>query len=411
MKPADAQRWLAAIVESSDDAIVGKRLDGTIVSWNSGAARIFGYSADEMIGQSILKLLPEELKDEERAIIAQLVRGERIQHFETTRLRKDGTRIDVSLSVSPILDAGGAIVGAAKIARDITEAKRIQRELVQLHAQIEASTEELKYQLEQSEAMAAELEEANDVMKKAVAAAKLAQDSAEAANRVKSEFLAVMSHELRTPLNAISGYADLMDTGVAGALPSDYRGYVEKIRKNQRHLMDLISGVLDFSKLESGKLAVRATPTSVAALFTQVEPMLLPQARAKDQHLRFAHPDASLRVLCDVDRALQIVLNLVSNAIKFTSRSGYISVDAQATANASIAIRVRDNGPGIAPEDADRIFEPFVQVDRSLTRGHEGSGLGLAISRDLARAMGGDVALEDTSPSGSIFVLTLKRAD
>ena len=410
VKPADAQRWLAAIVDSSDDAIVGKKLDGTIVSWNAGATRIFGYTAEEMIGQSILKLLPEELKDEERAIIAQLVRGERVDHFETTRVRKDGTRIEVSLSVSPIRDSGGAIVGAAKIARDITEAKRLRRELDMTNEQLEEQAGELEHQLEQSSTLAAELEETNEKLEQALSTAKAAQETAETASRAKSEFLATMSHELRTPLNAISGYADLMHAGVGGALPADYHNYVDKIQKSQRHLLQLISGLLDYSKIEAGKLALRTTPTSVAALLALVEPMVMPQARAKEQHLRFAHPEASLLANCDEDRALQILLNLVSNAIKFTSRSGYISVDTQASSNSTIAIRVRDNGPGIAPEDIERIFEPFVQVGRSLTRGHEGVGLGLAISRDLARAMGGDVILEDTSPSGSSFVLTLQSA-
>jgi PAS domain S-box-containing protein len=406
----DAQRWLAAIVDSSDDAIVGKRLDGTIVSWNAGAQRIFGYTSAEIIGESVLTLFPPELKDEERAIIAQIVRGERVDHYESTRLHKDGTRIAVSISVSPILDGSGAIIGAAKIARDITEAKRMREALRVSNEKLEEQQRLLEDQLTEYEELAAQLEETNERLENAVAAARISQKEAEAANRVKSDFLAIMSHELRTPLNAISGYADLMDADVSGTLSPEHRGYVEKIRRSQRHLLELISGVLDFSRADAGRLEVSVDKTSVDALLAHVEPMVLPQARAKEQHLRIVHPATPLYVLCDEDRTIQILLNLVANAIKFTSPGGYVSLDTHDTGDAIVSIRVRDNGPGVAPEDRDRIFEPFVQADRSLTRGHGGVGLGLAISREFARAMGGDVILEDTSPSGSSFVLTLKRA-
>jgi signal transduction histidine kinase len=278
-----------------------------------------------------------------------------------------------------------------------------------LSQQLEEQKDALQRQLQESVTMAAQLVETNERLEKAAAEARIAQAEAEAANRTKGQFLATMSHELRTPLNAISGYADLMGAGVSGALSPEYRSYVDKIQKSQKHLLELISGLLDFSKVEAGKLELQINKTRVDALLSQVEPMVQPQARGKDQQLHFTHPDPSLYAVCDEDRALQIILNLVSNAIKFTSRSGYVSVDTH-TEDSIVAIRVRDNGPGIAPEDRDRIFEPFVQLDRGLTRGYEGTGLGLAISRELARAMGGDVTLEESSPSGSSFLLTLKRA-
>ena len=431
MKAGEAQRWLAAIVESSDDAIIGKRLDGTIVSWNRGATRIFGYTAKEMIGESVLKLFPPELLDEEKGIVAQLVRGERVDHFETTRVRKDGSRVEMSLSVSPILDGSGAIVGAAKIGRDVTEAKRMREALRNANRRLEDQANELEQQATELQAQAAELEElaaelehrlddsmllsrkltaANEDLQQAVGEAKRAKEDAESANRVKSEFLATISHELRTPLNAISGYADLMDAGVHGNLPIEYRDYLDRIRKSNTHLLELISGLLDFSKLEAGKLPLKVAPVSVSDIVGRLSPMVASQALAKNQQLHIERPADDLRVQADPERAVQVLLNLVSNAIKFTPNDGRIEVTTERRGQVVI-VRVRDNGPGIPDGDSDRVFDPFVQLDKSLTRNHQGAGLGLAISRDLARAMGGDVALETSGGRGATFALTLRSAD
>ncbi len=397
MNDSDAKTWLAAIVDSSDDAIIGKRLDGTIVSWNAGAERIFGYTAGEMIGQSVLKLFPPERLAEEKVIIARLVRGERVEHFETVRVHKNGSRIDISLSTSPIRDADGGVVGAAKIARDITESKRARQALALLNDRLAAQTEEL--------------ESANEHLNAVADLARESQLEAERANRVKSEFLAAMSHELRTPLNAISGYADLMKAEVAGDLPADYHAYIEKIQRSQRHLQDLIGRVLDFSKLEAGKLTVSVAPTPVEHLLSSVEPMIAPQAHARQLSLHVLSPSPGLAVLADSDRTCQILLNLLSNAVKFTQPGGSIVVETVPGADTDVEIRVRDTGPGIPPRDLERVFEPFVQLDTTLTRGHEGTGLGLAISRDLARAMKGDLFAESVVGEGSTFVLRLPRAD
>ena len=392
---SDPNAWLAAIVDSSEDAIVGKRLDSIVVSWNKGAERIFGFTAEEMVGSSILKIFPPELVGEEERIVAAISRGERIEHFESQRLRKDGKRIEVSISVSPIRDAGGNVVGAAKIARDVTEARRMEQTLRLLNTQLEAQAEALR--------------EANQRLLAALSAAKVARDEAERANKVKGEFLASMSHELRTPLNAISGYADLMNAGIAGELPRIYRDYVDKIQRSQRHLQLLITGVLDFSKLESGTLELDLREMRIADVLARVEPLVTPQADAKQHTLRITLPPRSLVVIADTDRALQVLLNLLSNAIKFTPAGGTISVDAAADGDA-VSIRVRDSGPGIAAAHAERVFEPFVQLDHSLSRRPDGAGLGLAISRDLARAMGGDVELRSEPGHGSTFSLRLPAA-
>jgi len=405
-----AETWLAAIVSSSDDAIVGKRLDGTIVSWNTGAERVFGYTAEEMIGRSILTLFPPELVHEEKYIIGELTQGRRVEHYETTRVRKDRTRIEVSVSVSPIRDPSGAIVGAAKIARDVTEAKRLRESVRILNEELEEQANALEQQLEESQAMGAELEEANFQLNEAAEAARRAQQDAEDANRARAEFLRTMSHELRTPLNAIGGYADLMDSGVHGALPLQYREYVERIRRSQRHLLDLINGVLDFSRLEAGHLEVERAPVDVGELFERLLPLVEMQAREKRQTLEIQPPESRSIVLGDDDRALQILLNLVSNAIKFTPRDGRIVVRAVDLPEDRVGLQVEDTGPGIQPADQQRIFEPFVQIDHSLTRSAQGSGLGLAISRELARAMDGDVTLQSAPERGATFTLVLSRS-
>jgi signal transduction histidine kinase len=201
-----------------------------------------------------------------------------------------------------------------------------------------------------------------------------------------------------------------MEAGIHGDLPMQYRDYLDRIRKSQQHLLDLITGLLDFSKLEAGRLEIKVRPVPVADIFSRVEALASPQAHAKQQTLRMERPKDGIRVQADAERAVQILVNLVANAIKFTPAEGSITVSAETYDGSSVVMRVRDTGPGVALADADRIFEPFVQLDKSLTRGHEGAGLGLAISRDLARAMGGDVRLEYDDGPGATFALTLNRA-
>jgi PAS domain S-box-containing protein len=407
MNQFEADAWLAAIVSSSDDAIVGKRLDGTVVSWNKGAERIFGYTAEDMVGSSILTLFPPERKHEEAYIIGELTQGRRVEHYETTRVRKDGTRIEVSVTVSPIRGPDGKIVGASKIARDVTEAKRLRESVRILNEELEEQANALEQQLEETQAMATELEEANSQLGEAAEAARRAQRQAEEANQARAEFLRTMSHELRTPLNAIGGYADLMESEVHGALPMQYREYIDRIHRSQRHLLELINGVLDFSRLEAGRLPVERVPVDVGQVFERLLPLVESLAKEKRQKLEIRPPSPSTVALADRDRTLQILLNLTSNAIKFTPNEGSISVRASAGPNGRLSLEVRDSGPGIAAEDQQRVFEPFVQVDRSFTRTAQGSGLGLAISRELARAMNGDVTVESTPGQGSTFTLTL----
>jgi len=415
------EAWLAAIVESSDDAIIGKTLDSVIRSWNEGARRVFGYEADEIIGQRVYALIPPDLHHEEPAIIARLLKGERVDHYETVRLRKDGVRIDVSLSVSPIRNAAGEIIGAAKVARDVTEAKRLQRAERELFEQLQELTTELEQQVEEAQSLQEELEQANNELVQSLTNTELAWEHAETARReaddarrvaeeanaAKSQFLAAMSHELRTPLNAIVGYVDLLEVGVQGPLTQAQRDALARIRRSEATLHRLIEDVLNFARLEAGKVEYRYEQVVLDQFVAALEGFIAPRVVQKNLEYRFHPSGCDVAVSMDRDKVEQILLNLLSNAVKFTDH-GRIDVRADVDDHV-FRIGVSDTGRGVDEEFLDTIFQPFVQADRSLSRSIEGTGLGLSISRELARAMGGDVTVESVAGEGSTFTLRLPR--
>ena len=403
----NAEAWLAAIVASSDDAVVGKTLDSVIRSWNSAAMRIFGYTPDEIIGRSVLTLIPPELHHEEAEILARLVRGERVDHYETTRIHKDGKRLEVSLSVSPILDPSGTVIGAAKIARDITEAKRMQRAEREYTEQLQNLATELEQQIEEAQALQEELEQTNDDLARAVADADDSRRRAETANEAKSAFLATMSHELRTPLNAIAGYLDILLMDIRGPLTESQREDLVRIKRNEETLLRLIEDVLNFAKLESGRLEYDYEEVRIDEFLGLLESFIAPRLAQKRLSYRLNSCGADIMISIDRNKVEQILLNLLSNAVKFTD-SGQITVDCEVE-QSRLLIHVEDTGRGIAPGILDSIFEPFVQGDRSLTRTAEGTGLGLSISRHLARGMGGDITVESRLGKGSVFTLELPR--
>ncbi|HEX6369696.1 MAG TPA: PAS domain-containing protein [Longimicrobium sp.] len=236
-----------------------------------------------------------------------------------------------------------------------------------------------------------------------------ARDEAEAANRAKSDFLAVMSHELRTPLNAIGGYAELVELGVRGPVTEAQRQDLHRIQQSQRHLLRLINEVLSYARMEAGAVTYELADVNVAEVVGAAEAMVLPQASARGITVEkcACSPDLVGRV--DAERLQQILLNLLSNAVKFTQSGGRIGIRVE-PAGGDVAIRVWDTGVGIAPEKLQTAFEPFVQVGRGLNNPMDGVGLGLAISRDLARGMGGDLIAESTVGAGSTFTLLVPRA-
>jgi signal transduction histidine kinase len=248
-----------------------------------------------------------------------------------------------------------------------------------------------------------------------VDAERAARAEAEAASRVKSEFLATMSHELRTPLNAIGGYAQLLEMGLRGAVSEEQRADLERIQRSQRHLLSVINEVLNYARLESGAVTYDVRPTVVPDVVATAISLVEPQRAAKRLALDVRLPElgrSMLHVLADRDKLQQILLNLLSNAVKFTPEGGRVTVEFLPEPNARglAEVRVIDTGVGIPADKLEAIFEPFVQVGRSLNSPGEGTGLGLAISRDLARGMGGDLTVESAPGVGSTFTLALPCA-
>jgi PAS domain S-box-containing protein len=346
---------LAAIVASSEDAIVAKDLDGTITDWNAGAERIFGYAREEALGRPITMLLPPERQAEEAHILATLRRGERIEHFDTVRVRKDGTAIPVWISVSPIKDATGRVVGAAKIARDVSERKRLEAEREGLLANERAARAE-----------------------------------AEKANRAKDEFLSIVSHELRTPLAAILGWVSVLQQGKLS--PERAARALKTIERSGRMQSALIEDLLDVSRMTSGRLRLTMQPTSLRAVTHAAVEASRPEAVAAGVRLS-AILDTDAHVAGDEIRLQQVVSNLLDNAIKFTPPEGRVEVRLERT-DAEARIIVRDTGRGIAAEFLPQVFEPFRQAEDVRSRKKGGLGLGLAIVRQLVEQHGGRVAVE-----------------
>ncbi|MGE5748453.1 MAG: sensor histidine kinase, partial [Gemmatimonas sp.] len=235
-------------------------------------------------------------------------------------------------------------------------------------------------------------------------ARRLAQ--AESANKAKAEFLAAMSHELRTPLNAIGGFAELLRLGIHGPVTDEQKEDLDRISSSQRHLLGIINDILNFSRVEAGKIEYNLRPIDVMETMDAVVNMIRPLATAKSIELRVEECPPDITALADPPKTEQIIINLISNAVTFTETGGLIVIGC-GFADDGVWIRVRDSGVGIAPDKLDSIFEPFVQVGRSLTTSHRGTGLGLAISRDLAIGMGGDLTVESKVGEGSTFTLWL----
>jgi len=237
-----------------------------------------------------------------------------------------------------------------------------------------------------------------------------ARRRADDANRSKSEFLAVMSHELRTPLNAIGGYTELIEIGVHGPVTAEQQIALERIQRSQRHLLALINGVLNFAKIDAGAVTYQIADVPVNAMLATCEALTAPQVRARQLTFQYHTCDPTLTLRADSEKVQQIILNLLSNAIKFTEANGTVTMSCGAEGDGLVVVRVADTGQGIPVDQLERVFQPFVQMDSTLTRSTEGTGLGLAISRELARGMGGELSLESEVGVGSTFSLSLPAA-
>ncbi len=344
--------------------------DGYIASWNRGAQRIKGYTADEIIGRHFSVFYgPEDLAARKPEWELEVAARDGRFEDEGLRVRKDGTTFWANVVLTAIRDDDGSLVGFAKVTRDLTERR------------------------------------ANE--QRAIADARRLA-TAEFANVAKSEFLTAMSHELRTPLNAVGGYTDLLALGLGGPVTPQQLEYLDRIRKSQQHLMGIITDLLNFSRIEAGQISYEVAPIRVSKVFESVMALVEPQALARSISLRCQTEDPDLTVMGDRSKVDQVLLNLLSNAVKFTASGGTITVSTVAT-NDTASILVADTGRGVPIDKLEAIFEPFVQLGRSLSSAHEGTGLGLSISRDLARAMKGDLTVSSVEGSGSTFKLTLPR--
>jgi PAS domain S-box-containing protein len=355
-----AQALLAAIVESSDDAIISKDLDGTITSWNNGAERLFGYTAAEAVGQPVTILIPEDRLDEEPSILGRVRAGQRVDHYETVRRRKDGTLVDISLTVSPIRDGLGRVMGASKIARDITERKE------------------------------------------SAARAERARQEAESANRAKDEFLAMLGHELRNPLSAVRNA-----TAAAVLDPVNRDRALEIARRQTDQLTRIVDDLLDVARITRGRVPLRKERVWLGDVIQRSVDGARALMEEHGQTLMLLPPREPVQLEADPGRLEQAISNLLTNAAKYSDPGGTVTVTAQ-TDGTEVVIAVRDQGIGIPPETLPTVFELFSQGQRSLDRGRGGLGIGLTLARRIVELHGGTVEARSAGlGKGAEFVIRL----
>ena len=355
----DAMPLLAAIVESSDDAIVSKTLEGRIKTWNRGAVRLFGWLPDEVIGKPITTIIPPELRHEEDEILAKIGRGERVDHFETVRVTKDGRRVDVSLTISPVRDARGKIVGASKIARDISERKRTE-EMLRL------------------------------------------------ADRRKDEFLAILGHELRNMLTPVRNVSEVLRRSTRG--DEKYERLCEMLERQVQQMARLLDDLLDVSRIRQGKIKFERAPIDFRMVVQRGVEVSRSAIDARQQELTVSLPDSELPVLGDLARLVQMLTNVLNNASKYTPERGRIALSV-AQSGRMVELRIADNGIGIGADVLPRIFDMFVQDDAQ-RQAKDGLGIGLMLVRKIVEHHGGHVrAHSEGRGKGSEFVVTLPMLD
>jgi two-component system sensor histidine kinase/response regulator len=359
---------LAAVVDSADDAILSKSLDGRILSWNKGAEKLYGYTPAEIVGKSVSLLVPEDRAGEVPWFLERITQGTTIdQHYETVRVTKDGRRVPVSLAISPIHDLDGNVVGASSIARDISALKRAEQEVA------------------------------------------VARDRAVETSRLKSEFVANMSHEIRTPLNGVIGMTSLLlDT----ELSSEQRECADAVRNSGESLLTVINDILDFSKIESGQMDFEIMDFELRGAIDDAVDLVAERAYSKGLELvTFMEDNVPIGVRGDPGRLRQVLINLIGNAVKFTTDGEIVTgvrVAEEDDDSFVLGFEIRDTGIGIHPEVQARLFKSFSQADASSTRVYGGTGLGLAICKQLVELMGGDIGVTSEPGKGSRFWFTVR---
>ena len=361
---------LSALVEHSEDAIISKELNGQITSWNAGAEHLYGYTAEEVLGRSPMFLLPNDRLDEEAAIDKEVRAGHSVQQLETVRRRKDATLVDVELTVSPVRNEFGDLIGISQIARDIRELRTWEQTL------------------------------------------RMAKAASDSANQAKSEFLANMSHEIRTPMAAILGFNDVLSQTVERP---DEIDAVQTIRRNGEYLLELINDILDLSKIEAGRFELEQLAVSPTKLVADVITLMRVRATAKGLALKLEYATEIPEVIhTDPTRVRQILINLIGNAIKFTEQGSVrfvVRLRQEPDQPACLQFDVIDTGIGMTEDQIGKLFRPFTQADSSTTRKYGGTGLGLSICHRLIQMLGGTVTVTSQPGSGTTFTVTIATGD
>ncbi|AAM32469.1 PAS domain-containing sensor histidine kinase [Methanosarcina mazei] len=362
-KAEEKIKALANAVESSNDAIITGTLDGTITSWNKGAEQIYGYLAEEVMGKNVSILEPDNLKGEIKQLFDKIKQGKKVKRYETLRLKKDGIAVNVSVTLSPIFDVSGNPVAFSGIARDITEKK---------------ITENLLHE----------------------------KQMAEFANRTKSEFLANMSHELRTPLNSIIGFSDMLYEQAYGELNQKQLRAISNISNSGKHLLNLINGILDLSKIEANKMELDYKEFELASSLDLIRNILSPIADKKNIEIETGVDSSISKICADEDRFIRIMFNLVDNAIKFSFENSLVKIGTRKKGEL-VEITVEDTGIGIKTEDQNKLFKPFSQVNSFSSKKFQGTGLGLSLVKQIVNLHGGYVWFKSEQGKGSTFAFAI----
>ena len=367
---------LAAIVESAEDAIIGKDAQGYIISWNKGAESMYGYKSEEVLGKHFTKTLVLEDRETDMEVVALRTNSHQKNNYETLRRKKDGKCINVSLTISPVKNIRGEIVGTSTIAHDITKRIKAEAGLLKAYRDMELLTEKLK----------------------------------ETA-KVKSEFMASMSHELRTPLNSINGFSEILYDESFGELNAKQKKYVHNIYTSGKSLLLIINQILEMAVVEAGKMILTISKIDIKALLNEVLMVLDNMMVKKNLHFKLTIPELLPVLEGDELKVKEVLFNLISNAVKYTPDNKNIGVNMEIIER-NIVIEIWDEGIGIAPEDMEKIFEGFYRVDSSYTRTIEGTGLGLSLTRKIVELHGGVVSVESEGPGlGTSVKFTLPLFD
>ncbi|HVB82238.1 MAG TPA: response regulator [Candidatus Binataceae bacterium] len=376
-KLAETAEFLNNVLESSTGySIIAMDLEGNVLAWNEGARRNYGYTAEEVVGKKDSRLLHTAADIQSGRVAALFETATRTGKAEGVfeRIRKNGKPFTAAVSITLRRDVVGSPIGFVLISKDITDQKRLEEQLRRKNEELEAQNSRVQE-----------------------------------ASRLKSEFLANMSHELRTPLNSIIGFSELIHDSKVGKVTARQKEYVGDVLTSARHLLQLINDVLDLSKVESGKMEFFPELIDPTELVRETRDIMRTLVARKRLHLQ-VEIDSSLKpIVLDPGKLKQVLFNFLSNAIKFTPEEGHMTIAMRSDGLDDFIVEVRDTGIGIEPDDIERLFVEFQQLDASASKKYQGTGLGLALTRRIVEAQGGEVGVTSVPGEGSVFFARLPR--